>query len=175
MRKKLVIIGAVVLIIGVVLFFAVSEELLATSNVGQIQTGAGSGEWKSPMLNVTSGGQVTLISSSASSALIPASDLSKVTSSNLASYALKTSSGFKNLSVGTVSVYMPPAGSYYIVTFSSTAPTLTYTVVNSASLTVVLGLLEIVAIVMGIAGLIVLIVGAVLKEKHREDPLNLYN
>lgn len=165
------------LVVGVVMFFAVTEEIMATSTVGQQLLNAGNGEWKTAKLNITDGGEITLISTSPSIALIPASDISNVTSGNLASYAIKPTNGGTNTSAGTISVYMPPSGSYYIVAFSSSSPTVTYSVVNSASLTVLFGLLEISAIVMGIAGLIVLIIGVVLKPKHREgdDPLNLYS
>ncbi len=165
MRKKMAIVGAVILIAGVVMFFSVSAEILGSTTVGNSLSKAGNGEWETPELNVTFGGEVTVISNSSDVALVPASDISTLTSSNIMNYSISPKSG-ANTSAGSVSVYTPPAGSYYFVSFSKSSPSITYTVLNSAGTAIVYGLLEIAAVIMGIGGLIVLIVGVILKEKN---------
>ncbi len=117
MNKPTVVVGAIVLIIGVVLIavgaVGVLRGLTIITTFGEPQ----SGEYVSTelMLNSTSGIAVT--SAAANGGLIPAQDLSMVNSTNVGQYALTPHSNV----AGTVT-YTNIMGDYYYVAFASSQP-----------------------------------------------------
>jgi len=117
LNKPTVVVGAIVLIIGVVLIavgaVGVLRGLTIITTFGEPQ----SGEYVSTelMLNSTSGIAVT--SAAANGGLIPAQDLSMVNSTNVGQYALTPHSNV----AGTVT-YTNIMGDYYYVAFASSQP-----------------------------------------------------
>ena len=166
MRKKIAIIGVVLLIVGVAFFAIATEGILSTTTASTQMLQQNTGEWASSEINISSGYQLTMITNNTSFGVVPASDLSSVTNSNLQSLGISPKSETNQTSLGVVSTFSPAAGSYYIIVFDKTMPSVTYTTATSLGSIVLYGILELVGIIVGIAGFIVLIVGLILKKKN---------
>ena len=167
MRKNILIIGLILLVIGIVMA-GVSAAEAGHSASGSI-TGASNtmfldsnGGYHSQLLNVSSGEEVIVVANQ-HAYLIPAEDLGTAAQGTVASYAVAASS-----SAGNTSTYSNIPGSYYIVTFGSSAPSVDYAVVSGGlSHLILTGLLVLVGVFLAIAGIIIAIIGAVLKPKNR--------
>ena len=161
MHRPTVIIGAVVLIIGVVLIAVGAVGVLRGLTIISTFTEPHSGEYVSAelVLNKTSGAAVT--SAAANGGLIPAQDLNLVNSTSIAQYALTPHS-----SVGATVTYTNLlAGDYYYVAFASTQPSskLVATPLNGGTIgssPLVLG-----GFVVLIVGIVVMVVGARRKSR----------
>lgn len=163
MRKNIVLIGLVLLIVGVAIIGVSLYEMSALSDINSSLTQVSSNEWRSDVINVNSSGVLTITTSETSGfGLIPASDLSAVTASNLANYAVgydtSTTSGSQN-----AFVYDQLSGQYYFVIFSSSTPTMTYLFLTAEG--EIFAELLIVGAGVAFVGLIMAIVGAILKKK----------
>lgn len=169
MRKKIAIAGAIVLIVGIAIFGVSLQQTFANTTVGTQMSQHSNGEWASNEINISSGNKLTLITNASDFGVIPAKDLSSLTSGNLNSYEL-TPTGNTSTSSGSVYVYSPNSGSYYIVAFAGSSPSVTYTTASSLGAVAAYGIFLIVGVILGFAGFIVLIVGLVLKRK--DNPLH---
>lgn len=165
MRKKIALIGLVIFVIGVVLiasFFVTGFSLpKAVKTVSEVSAG----EWDSGLIQATPNGTLAVIATSSSNyGLIPASDLSQVTSSNLASLAIKplTSTSIESHLALT---YMNLSGLYYFVVYSSSTPAITVTFISNTDLGAAHGLLILAGGFLSLIGIIVGVVGLVMRKK----------
>ena len=162
MNRPTVMVGAVVLIIGVVLFAVGVVGVLRGLTVVTAFSEPQSGEFVSTelALNATSGIAVT--SAAANGGLIPAQDLNLVSSTNMAQYALVPHSNV----AGTVT-YTDVIGDYYYVVFASSQPSskIVATPLNGGTVgssPLVLG-----GLVVFVAGIVVIVVGVRRKSGPR--------
>lgn len=168
MRKKIAIIGVVLLIVGVALYVGATEGLMTTTIVNTKMVQTSTGEWTSLELNTSSGSQLSLVTENSSYALVPSNDMSKINSGNVQNYAVSPKSELST-SLGLVSTFSPSAGSYYVVVFSKTTPSVKYTLLKSLADAAVYGLLVLAGMVLSIVGVIVLIVGLILRNKGMNE------
>ncbi len=168
MRKKIVIIGVVILIIGIALFAAGSYEgtHLLHRSVSEIK----SGEYKTDNITLKSGYIMAVTSPPSVYGLIPINDIKIVNSTNINKYSLKpivsSSTAVEYLANSTT------AGDYTFVMFTSAvASTFTYEY-GSFSTIEVIGVLALFGIIIGVIGFIVLIAGLILKPKQKEPDIN---
>lgn len=168
MRKKIVIIGLVLLIAGIVIIGASTAAVLSKTSAGGKLVQNSADEWVSPTINVSSGYQIIVTSHASDFAVVPSRDISIVNTTNLNEYSVHS---FKqtNASSITVTQYKPASGDYYLVVFSSLSPNVKYTVVKSISQDAVFGLLELVGIGLSVAGFVVLIIGLVKKKNSLQE------
>ncbi len=165
MRKKIVISGLIVLIIGIVIVGSSTAVVLSNTSVGGKLVQSNSGEWESPVINVSSGYRIVVTSHVSEFAIIPSKDMSIVNATNVNEYSV---SSFKltNVSSTSISQYKPTSGNYYLVVFTTSSPNVKYTVIKSLSQDARLGLIELAGIDLTIAGFVVLIIGLVKKKKN---------
>ena len=162
MRKKMLIIGIIMLLIGVVIY-----GVAAYSTANQLTTSNSwleykNGEYISEPLNSSGGYLLTYSYSGSHAGVIVSNNLTKVNISNIGSFSLATLTN-----VNSEKAYNLNTGSYYIVIFSNSAPSITYTFVKLSTV-LVTGIFTLVGITLAIAGIIVTILGAVLKPKISE-------
>lgn len=165
MRKKIALIGLVIFVIGVVLiasFFVTGFSLpKAVKTVSEVSAG----EWDSGLIQATPNGTLAVIATSSSNyGLIPASDLSQVTSSNLASLAIKPLSS-TSIESHLALTYMNLSGLYYFVVYSSSTPAITVTFISNTYLGAAHGLLILAGGLLSLIGIIVGVVGLVMRKK----------
>lgn len=167
----MLIIGLVLLIVGAVLLTVSFYETGALTNKSSTMTQVSSGKWESNPINMTTSGLLTVTTSSTSFGLVPAADVSIVTSSNLNSYALKANS---STSVGSHSAYVfeKLSGEYYIVAFSTTSPSVTTLYLSSYSDAAIFGISLLGGGAMAVIGLVLAILGAVMKNKNMGPPVD---
>ncbi|MCL4447471.1 MAG: hypothetical protein M1556_05995 [Candidatus Thermoplasmatota archaeon] len=167
MRKNLLIIGIVLLVVGVAMAGISTVE--AAHSVSSSIGGAGNtmypgtnGDYYSNNLNVSTGDEV-LVVSNIHAYLIPSSDISTVNSGNVGSYAISPST-----SAGNTSTYTGLLGSFYVVTFGTSSPSVSYAVVSGGlGHLIITGLLVLGGAFLAIAGIVIAIIGALLKPKNR--------
>ena len=165
MRKKIAMTGLVLFVIGVLLiagFFLTGFSLpKATKTVSEVSAG----EWDTGLILATPNGTLAVVASSNSNyGLIPSSDLSQVTSTNLASLAIKPLSS-TTIDSHLAVTYENLNGSYYFVMYSSSAPKITVTFIGNSDLSAAHGLLILTGGALSFIGLIVGIVGLVMRKK----------
>ncbi len=160
----IVLIGLALLIVGGVILGISLYETSVLSTTSSHVTQVSTNEWRSDTINVNSSGVLTITTSATTGdfGLIHASDLSVVNSTNIANYRVEYNNTDTAGSLNAF-VYEQVSGPYYFIVFSSSQPTLTYVFLTTEA--------EIFAAVMivgsGIAfvGLIMAIIGAILKKK----------
>lgn len=162
MNRSTVMIGAAVLIIGVVLLTVGVVGVLRGLTVVTAFSEPQSGEYVSTelVLNVTSGAAIT--SPAANGGLVPAQDLSLVTSTNIGQYAVTPHSN-----AGGTLTYTNLMGDYYYVVFASSQPSsrIVATPLNGGTLgssPLVLG-----GLVVAIVGIVVVVLGVRMKSGSR--------
>ena len=160
MNRPIVIIGVVILIIGVILVAVGAVGVLRGLTIVTTFNQSQSGEYVSTelILNTTSGIAVT--SAASNGGLIQAQDLNLVNSTNIDQYALTPHSN-----VAGTSTYTNLMGNYYYVAFASSQPSSKIVATplhggTMASSPLVLG-----GFLAAIIGIVVVIVGAVKKNK----------
>ncbi|SMD31018.1 hypothetical protein [Picrophilus oshimae] len=164
MRKKIAIIGVVILIIGIAVFATGSYEgtHLLHRSVSEIRTG----EYKTDNITLKSGDILAVTSPPSVYGLIPLNDIKIVNSTNINKYSLKPL-----VSSSTAVEYLvnsTNSGSYAFVMFTS-AVSSTFTYEYGAFSTIeVIGVLALFGIIIGVIGFIILIAGLILKPKQRE-------
>jgi hypothetical protein len=157
MRKQIVIVGVILLIIGIVIFAvgvygeSSSSTILRTFN--QQQTG----EYVSDQIIANSSVSIVVRSPASSGGLISAQDLNVVNSSNISSYTLPYNSTV------TGDLYKGLNGNYYYVVFSSTSPNTI--IVIATPVVAEYGVLALAGGGCAVVGIIVAIIGAVLKRR----------
>lgn len=161
MRKQIVIVGAILLVIGIVIFAVgvigerSASTILRTFNQQQ------PGEYVSDQIIANSSVSVVVRSPSSDGGLIPAQDLNVVNSSNINQYTLPYNSTV------TGDLYRGLSGNYYYVVFSSISPSAVIVIATGA--VAEYGVMAIGGGVCGVAGVVIAIVGAVLKTKRKEE------
>ena len=164
MRKKIVIIGLVLLIVGIALFYGGGvlgvKGLSASPTFKELKTG----EWNSTAVVVSSGELLVLTSSTNQTYLVHSSDIGVVSKSNVKNYEINgtetTTGGVTTLEFTSIT-----PGNYNIVAFGSKAPSVT--LIKNSINSLLLELLPlIIGGVLGFVGFIVLIVGLVLRKKQ---------
>ena len=168
MRKGVLVVGIVLLVVGVAMVggslfetdHALSGLLNPSRGMGDTMNSNRNGEFYSTVLNATPGNYI-MVTSGAPHYLIPSDDLSVVNSSNVGAYAV---SAYQTS--GNNTLYTSLNGSYYVVVFGPAPPIVGYDVIASITGLVwsvaVLGL----GVIFAIAGLIVAVIGAILKPKR---------
>lgn len=167
MRRNVLIIGAVVFIVGLILF--VTGDFVLAGHASSKFYPVGANEFRSNELNLTSSNLLTVTSKISGVWLLHASQLTSVNASNIANYAITP---FVNITEAGVHAeeYKNIQGSFFVVYFNSAAANsssglITYSVYSSASDLELTAIATAVGLLMIIAGIIVAIVGAVLKRK----------
>ncbi|MGC8562908.1 MAG: hypothetical protein ACP5UZ_05395 [Thermoplasmata archaeon] len=167
MRRNILIIGLILLVVGIAMagISAVEASHSASSSISGASTTmypGPNGEYHSQLLNVSSGEEVIVVANQ-HAYVIPSEDLTTVTNANVAGYAIVSST-----SAGNTSTYSNIPGSYYIVTFGTSTPSVDYAVVSGGlGNLIVTGLLVLIGVFLAIAGIIVTVIGAVLKPKNK--------
>ena len=169
MRKKIAITGALILAAGLVMLFASSSVVNSHTSEYSRMSQKGTNEWVSLEINSTSNTDIAItMSNNITVGLVPASNLSAVTASNIQQYAVSPSQSTNTSSTFIIS-YLHEPGKFYIVASSSSDPAVHYTIINDASIVSVLSLFTLFGIMVGIAGVIVTGLGVLLKNK-KKDP-----
>jgi uncharacterized membrane protein len=159
-RKRLLIAGIVVLVIGIVFAgISVAESAREIKEAGTAVYLGQNGDHYSNLLTVSSTEEITVVSS-VNAYLIPSQDLNLINSSNIVNYKISPSE-----STGNTSLYSGLNGSYYVVTFGTATPKVEYAVLNVSGGLIAVGLLLIAGALLIIVGIILAIIGAVLKPK----------
>lgn len=168
MRRRLVIIGLVLLVVGVALFAAGSYGARSSLHTVSTLTERSPGEYVSPELNLTAEATISLVHAPASSSIgvITSENLSSVNATNLAAKSIAPTASSSN-----TITYLVGPGSFYVVYFGSAAPsslTIDYLYLTSS---IAYGVLVLAGMVLIAVGLILAVVGAILKPKPRSlDP-----
>ena len=158
----MVIIGVVLLFLGIVLFVAGTFSVLGSTKIISTFNQPATGEYVSTELLINSTSTVVVSSPSSSGGLIPGQDLASVNSSDsIGLYSLTPKSTAEG-----VETYTNLAGDYYYVVFSATAPSSRIVISGGhLSSTIGAGLLVLGGIAFFIIGIIVAILGVVLKKR----------
>jgi hypothetical protein len=165
MRKRTVIIGLIVLVIGIALVAGGVVGLKGTTGTISTFTQPRTGEYVSSELVLNSTAVVVVRPSSSTGGLVPAQSLGDVNSTSLATYALPASS-----TAGGSATYTKVQGDYYYVIFTSSQPTTNIVVAGDLARTVESGVLVLLGGVLFLAGLIVTIIGAIRKSNKPKQP-----
>ncbi|OWP57444.1 MAG: hypothetical protein B2I17_00590 [Thermoplasmatales archaeon B_DKE] len=166
MRKKIALIGVIVLVIGVVLVAAGLAGTLSMTKTYTHSTEISSTEWTTSEINMTSGGLLTVTGATGSdTGLVTSADLSSVNSSNIASYAVAPN----NTVHGTVT-FEGLSGHYYYVVFSSSSPSISAVYINNIGNEVVYAAMLVPGGVLAFIGFVVAIIGVILKKKPQGPP-----
>jgi len=169
MRKKIAVIGLVILIVGIALAAGGYYE---TTSVGlhsavktdpyNITTG-----YMTNNVTVSSGYEVIMISNDTHAGLIKVSDLSKANNiTNLEHYEITPTSHTSNDRIYTDLA----AGTYVFIAFNTSMPVITYEYAPLTTIEVG-GSLLVIGGIAAFVGFIVLIIGLVLKKKKPENPV----
>jgi hypothetical protein len=168
MRKRMVITGLITLVIGIAFVAGGVSSLKGSIRPISTFTQPHTGEYVSSELVLNSTGVVVVRPSSSTGGLVPAQALSDVNSTTLATYALAASS-----TAGGSATYTGVQGDYYYVIFTSSQPTTTIVVTGHLAKTVESGILVLLGGVLFLAGLIVMIIGAVRKSNKPKQPAGM--
>ena len=169
MRKNIVIIGLVLLIAGVAIFYAGGDLGIRGISVPQTFTEKGANQWDSSSIQISTGQLIVLTTNNSKTFLVPASDASVVTSNNITHYQINgtatTTSGVTTIEYTSLS-----PGAYVIVTFGAHSSKVS--MIKETINTLLIKLLPILlGGVLGFVGFIVLIIGLVLRKKQLpQDP-----
>ncbi|MGC8663729.1 MAG: hypothetical protein ACP5SF_04285 [Thermoplasmata archaeon] len=159
MRKKIIGIGIVILLVGVVMLSASSYESSQNTIMSNVWTSYYSGEYVSQELNFTTDYILMYSFNETVSGVVSASSLSTLNKTNLKNFSIKPS-----VVVDGIQTYELENGKYYIVVFSSSSPNITYTIINMDNI-IIPSVLELVGVILAIVGIIIAIIGLLLKKK----------
>jgi hypothetical protein len=164
MRKQIMLTGLILLIIGAGMAIISYHEVYQGTITASSFTNPSGSEWISNSLNVTNDSTISVIGNGSDFYLVKTSDLSDINQTNVQSLAIKPSA---NLSIAgrTDKEYFNLTGPYSVVYFGAKDPAILYEVIPSSGNVVSYGLLLISGGVLALAGIIVIIVGAILKRK----------
>lgn len=159
MRKRTVIIGLIILVIGIAFVAGGVAGLKGTTSTISTFTQPQTGEYVSSEVVVNSTAVVVVRPPSSAGGLVPAQTLSDVNSTSLATYALPA-----NSTVGGSATYGGVHGDYYYVIFTSSQPATKIVITGHLVKTAEYGILVLLGGVLFLAGLIVTIIGAIRKS-----------
>ena len=168
MRKRTVIIGLIILVIGIAFVAGGVVGLKGTTSTISTFTQPQTGEYVSSEAVLNSSADVVVRPSSSTGGLVPAQALSDVNSTSLATYALPVSS-----TVGGSATYVGVKGDYYYVIFTSSQPATKIVIAGDFAKTVGSGILVLLGGILFLAGLIVTIIGAIRKSNKPKQPSGL--
>ncbi|HVC26788.1 MAG TPA: hypothetical protein VND40_01370 [Nitrososphaerales archaeon] len=165
MRKRTVIIGPIILVIGIAFVAGGVVGLKGTTSTISTFTQPQTGEYVSSEMVLNSTADVVVRPSSSTGGLVPAQALSDVNSTSLATYALPASS-----TVGGSATYVGVQGDYYYIIFTSSQPATKIVIAGDLAKTVESGILVLLGGILFVAGLIVTIIGAIRKSNKTKQP-----
>jgi len=165
MRKRTVIIGLIMLVIGIAFVAGGVVGLKGTTSTVSTFTQPQTGEYVSSEVVLNSTAVVVVRPSSSTGGLVPAQALSDVNSTSLATYALPASS-----TAGGSATYVGVQGDYYYAIFTSSQPATKIVITGDVAKTVESGILVLLGGVLFLAGLIVTIIGAIRKSNKPKQP-----
>ncbi len=160
MRKRIALVGLVILIVGIVLLAVGVSEVASNTFHSKVYTQYSAGKYVSSELNFKQNATVVITKFQTTMGLVRSADMPSVTNSTLGSIRitpLTTTLGSE--------VFQVPSGSYYVVYFGNATPASIYTYVYTSAATTY-GLMTSGGLLLAIAGGIVGIVGVVLKSKQ---------
>lgn len=164
MRRKVFYVGLVILVIGLVLVISgtalLSGKLVTGDSFQQVR----SDEYGTHNLQFNGTTFLLVTNSSANISLIRTSDVAAAGSGNISDYAINST-----ISISTDRAYEIGAGNYTLVFFGNSAPHVNYEYILESQ--EYLASIEVVGIVLGIIGFIIMIIGAFMKEKPKEDDI----
>ncbi len=164
MNRRLALIGLVVFIAGIALLgvgtYGVESSLHSVGSFTLLSPG----EYVTPKIHLTSDATVTLRNPSSSMGIVTAANLSLVNATNLASMEVPLTTS----SSGT-SAYVVSAGDYYVVAFTSSAPSTTVQYLYTSEVAGY-GIATLLGLILAIAGGITGLVGLVRKPKPPAGP-----
>jgi len=167
MRKRMVIIGLILLVIGIAFVAGGIAGLRGTTSAISTFTQPKTGEYVSSEVVLNSTSTVVVRSPSSTGGLVTAQSLSEVNPTSLATYALAANS----TRGGSATYTGLKEGDYYYVIFTSSQPTTSLVIVGDLAKTIGSGILALVGGVLFLAGLIVTIIGAIRKgDKPKQSP-----
>ncbi len=151
------IVGSILIILGIILFavgtYLSEDSLIISKN----WTNYNNNVWTSQKIDVQSEDIIVVMSKNVY--LINSSEISYVNQTDIKSI---TQQAVSNTSSGLT--FMVEKGSYYIITFSTVKPNITYYYGSEPSL-IAGGLMILIGIILAIIGIIILIVGLIMKPK----------
>jgi len=165
MRKRTVVIGLIILVIGIAFVAGGVVGLKGTTSTISTFTQPQTGEYVSSEVVLNSTAVVVVRPSSSTGGLVPAQALSDVNSTGLATYALAASS-----TAGGSATYVGVQGDYYYVIFTSSQPATKIVITGDVAKTVESGILVLLGGILFLAGLIVTIIGAIRKSNKPKQP-----
>jgi uncharacterized membrane protein YgdD (TMEM256/DUF423 family) len=167
MRKKMLITGIIILLVGIVIYSGSAISTAHETNTSNTWVAYKNGEYISSPLNFTGQNVLTYSYSGSGSGVISASNLNTVNSTNLGALSISPTS-----TVSSEKVYDLNTGTYYIVIFSNSSPSVNYIYLKLSNI-LVTGILTLIGGILFIAGIIITIIGAILKKKNSE--INVHN
>ena len=161
MRKNLLYLGLILLVIGVVISGIATVEAGGRTEIVETSLKISpSGVYYSNELTVGSNSSV-IVTGNTTTYLIPSQDLNMVNSTNVENYAIHPTTPS-----GNSILYDGLSGTYYLVAFSQHPPLITYAVLGSnLSQLAVYGLLIIAGAAIAVIGVILAILGAIMRSK----------
>ena len=166
MRTRMLTIGIIILVVGIVLSVAGGYSLRSRTSTITSFTQPTTGEYVFAEL-VLNNNVVVVRSPATHGGMIPSQDVSAVNSNNIDSYAVPY-----NSSAASSQTYFSLKGDFNYVAFSSVQPATKIEVTGTLSETVTLGLLVLGGIVLVIVGIIVAIVAAVRKNPAKKTTIS---
>jgi Uncharacterised conserved protein (DUF2371) len=163
MKKRTVIVGLVVLILGVAFIAGGSYGLKNVSSRTATFTQQGTGEYVSSEMLLNSSNVVVVKPAAATGGMVSAQDLDKVNTSDVGSYTVPS-----NSSASGADTYLGLKGGFYYVVFSSSQPTTRIVVAGNLATTAAVGLLVLLGFVLVIVGIIVAVVGLRRKDRQKQ-------
>ena len=164
MRRKVFYVGLVILVIGLVLVISGTALLSGKLVTGDTFQQVGLDEYGTHNLRFNGTTFLLVTNSSANISLIRTSDVAAAGSGNISDYAINST-----ISISTDRAYEVGAGNYTLVFFGNSAPHVNYEYILESQ--EYLASIEVVGIVLGIIGFIIMIIGAFMKEKPKEDDI----
>jgi len=159
MRKKIIAIGIIFLLLGIVLLDVSNIEISQNTEKIKFWNLYRSGEYVSEELNFTSNYALVYSFNQTLSGVIYSSSLNSLNLTNLKNFSINPT-----LVEGKMLNYDLGPGSYYIVILSNTNPNITYTFVN-LNKSILPALLELFGIILAVLGITIAIIGIILKKK----------
>ena len=146
--------GIVVLVVGLVMVGGGANGLKGATTTIRTFSLQQPGEYVSSEIILNSSSVVAVSSPATVGGLIPAQDISSVTSTNVGTYALTSTSA-----TGGAATYVNLTGNYYYVAFSSSQPSSAIVVAGGLGQTIVTGLLVLLGFIFVIVGATLSLVG----------------
>ena len=164
MRRRVFYVGLVILVIGIVLVISGTALLSGKLVTGDTFHQVRSDEFSTQNLQFNGTTFLLVTNSSSNISLVSTSDMPLAGSGNISDYAINST-----ISISTDRAYEVGAGNYTLVFFGNSAPHVNYEYILESQ--EYLASIEVIGIVLGIIGFIIMIIGAFLKEKPKEDDI----